>query len=471
MMGNPLAYSVLLAWPLLTVYLYNTKQVGLATILTVLAGLLFLPVRTEIDLPLIPAFSKDTAPLYSAIFASFFIARKRLRIFSGDFVTNILFLTLLIIPFFTYANNTEALRFGDTQLPGLSLHDGFSMMFNQGVIVFAFFLGKRFLGDKDNQILLFKVIVVSALMYTLIVLFEIRFSPQLHTWIYGYFPHEQFIQQMRAGGFRSVGFIGHGLEVGFFMATALICAATLWKNKIIIKAKLAIFFSNLRADRKSVNKGFGGLYTVSYMAIILLLQKATAALLYGVLGTLSILFLSPRKIMWVALLISTFAISYPVLKIMEWVPEEKILTYAASYDVQRAQSLATRFYNENQLIERASIKPYFGWGQWGRARVYNHLGDDISITDGAWIIQFGVHGVFGFLAMFGLIFWTVVRAFKGYRYCENESEQRFLAAHMFLVALIMFDQLPNFTLSPWYWLVVGALAARTNNLLDRAKKN
>jgi hypothetical protein len=42
---------------------------------------------------------------------------------------------------------------------------------------------------------------------------------------------------------------------------------------------------------------------------------------------------------------------------------------------------------------------------------------------------------------------------------------------MLLVALIMFDQLPNFTLSPWYWLVVGALAARTNNLLDRAKKN
>jgi cell division protein FtsW (lipid II flippase) len=267
-----------------------------------------------------------------------------------------------------------------------------------------------------------------------------------------------------------VGFIGHGLEVGFFMATALICAVTLWKNKIIIKSKLAVFFSNLRTNRKNNITGFGGLYTVSYMAIVLLLQKAIASLLYGVSGAFSILFLSPRKLMWVALLISTFAISYPVLKIMERIPEEKILTYAASYDAQRAQSLATRFYNENQLIERALIKPYSGWGQWGRSRVYDSYGKDITLADGSWIIQFGKHGFFGFLAMFGLIFWTVVRAVKGYRYCEDESEQRFMAAHMLLVALIMFDQLPNSSLNPWYWLVIGALAARTNKLIDRAKK-
>jgi len=469
-MGNPFAYLVLLSWPLLAAYLYQKKQVGFATILIVLTGFLFLPVRTAVDLPLIPSFSKNTAALYACLFALFFIARKRIKFFSGDIVTNLLFVTLIITPFITYINNTEVLRYGDTRLPGLSLHDGFSMMFSQVVAVLAFFLGKRFLGGRDDQILLFKMIVIFALIYTLIILFEIRLSPQLHTWIYGYFPHPEFIQQIRAGGFRSVGFIGHGLEVGFYMTTSLICTVTLWKNKILIKAKLAVFFSNLRADRKNFKSGFGGPYTTVYIVIILVLQKSIAALLYGLSGAFSIIFLSPRKIMWVALLISSFAISYPVLKIMEWVPEEKVLTYAASFSADRAVSLATRFRNENRLIEKASVKPYFGWGQWGRSRVYNHLGTDISITDGSWVIQFGLHGFVGFLAMYGLIFWTVVRAFKAYRYSEDESEQRFLAAHMLLVALIMFDQLPNSSLVSWYWLVVGALAARANNLLDRAKK-
>ena len=72
-------------------------------------------------------------------------------------------------------------------------------------------------------------LVVAGLIYSLPMLFEVRMSPQLHTWIYGYFPHS-FGQQMRDGGFRPVVFIGHGLGVAFFVMTTVVAAAAFWRT-------------------------------------------------------------------------------------------------------------------------------------------------------------------------------------------------------------------------------------------------
>ena len=46
-------------------------------------------------------------------------------------------------------------------------------------------------------------------------LVEVRLSPQINTWIYGFFQHD-FIQMMRYGGFRPIVFLPHGLWVAFF---------------------------------------------------------------------------------------------------------------------------------------------------------------------------------------------------------------------------------------------------------------
>ena len=34
-------------------------------------------------------------------------------------------------------------------------------------------------------------------------------------------------------------------------------------------------------------------------------------------------------------------------------------------------------------------RPIFGWGGWGRNRVYDEMGNDMAVTDGYWIIFFG----------------------------------------------------------------------------------
>ncbi len=52
----------------------------------------------------------------------------------------------------------------------------------------------------------------------------------------------------------------------------------------------------------------------------------------------------------------------------------------------RANSLRHRLNNEDMLLSRAFESPLFGWGGWGRNRVYDENGKDLTVTDGLWII-------------------------------------------------------------------------------------
>ena len=123
-----------------------------------------------------------------------------------------------------------------------------------------------------------------------------------------------------------------------------------------------------------------------------------------------------------------------------------------------------RFDNEQQLLERASQRLLFGWGRWGRSRIYDEYGKDISITDGRWAITIGQFGVFGFLAEFGLLALTVFRAASTLRFAETERDSVFLGALALIIAISMIDLLPNASLSPWTWLLAGALLGRAEAL-------
>ena len=57
-------------------------------------------------------------------------------------------------------------------------------------------------------------------------LFEVRFSPQLNIWIYGFFQHD-FQQMIRGGSFRPIVFLPHGLWVALFFLSTLVAAAAL----------------------------------------------------------------------------------------------------------------------------------------------------------------------------------------------------------------------------------------------------
>ena len=451
MKGNTLAYVVMAMWPIIAIYLYQSRRVQVATLYTIIWGFMFLPVRTVVDLPLLPPLGKNSIPVIAAMIGCWFIAKQPIRYFSDGGLVRVLIAIIVIAPFITVVLNSEPVIIGATFLPGLTNHDAFSIIINQLLFVTPFFMGKQFFKTHQDHLLMFKILVIVGVLYSILMLFEIRMSPQLHTWIYGYFPHSSFGQQIRDGGFRPVVFMGHGLLVSFFTFVVLFSAIILWNNRI-----------KTRTIPPSVAS--------CCLFVVLVLCKSVASLLYGLFAFTILKVVKPKAQYKVAIILVCLAMFYPAMSIMNVFPHQAISNIATSYDKERAQSLIFRFDNEQRLLNHGRERFFFGWGGWGRNRVYSEeTGRDISVTDGGWIITFGQFGLFGFIAVYGLLGFVVFQAAKASRFVVVENEQKLLSAHAVLVGIIMVNQLPNNALAPWLWLLVGVLFGRTETIISHRK--
>src|SRR5207245_7096325 len=100
---------------------------------------------------------------------------------------------------------------------------------------------------------------------------------------------------------------------------------------------------------------------------------------------------------------------------------------------------------------------WFGWGRFGRSRLYDDGGGDITLSDGYWIVTMGQFGLLGFLAKFGLLALSVFRARSALKFANSGEERHLLSALMLIVAVNIFDLVPNAIMGPWTWLLVGSL--------------
>ena len=76
----------------------------------------------------------------------------------------------------------------------------------------------------------------------------------------------------------------------------------------------------------------------------------------------------------------------------------------------------------------------------------------------------GVFGLVGFVATFGLLGLAVFRAATALKYAQAIREKEYLAALALIIAINIIDLLPNSSLSPLTWLLVGALLGRAEAL-------
>mgnify|MGYP003625574880 CR=1 FL=1 len=448
--GNLFAYAVVSLWPMLALYLYKTKSIQVATIWTILGGYMLLPVHTQFDLPLIPPLGKDNMPIVSTLVGLWLIKGKIVSFRSNYGWVKVLLFLFLLSPLVTVYFNGDHINVGGRTLPGLTSHDAMSMLLNQWLIIVPLLLGRQFFRTHEQQLLMFKTLVVAGLFYSILMLFEIRMSPQLHTWLYGYFPHN-FGQQVRDGGFRPVVFMGHGLLVAFFGMIIALSATTLWKNGDKIRKLSPAMVSY-------------------YLLGVLVLCKSMASLIYGIYAFFLIRFTSTKFQLRMAVILVMLSLLYPTMSILKVFPHQQIVSLFETIDEDRASSLKFRFDQESTLLDHGVEKLFFGWGGWGRNRVHNdETGRDESVTDGRWIITFGVFGWFGFIAEFGLLAITVLRAYKASKLVKNKKELNLLAAHAILVSLIMLDQLPNASLQPWLWLLAGILLGRSEDIISKNK--
>ena len=80
----------------------------------------------------------------------------------------------------------------------------------------------------------------------------------------------------------------------------------------------------------------------------------------------------------------------------------------------------------------------------------------------------GNYGLFGFLAEFGLLAVGVFRARRAVNYMRSREERVLLAALALMVAINIIELLPNSTLTPWTWLLAGAIMGMGEQATARA---
>jgi hypothetical protein len=421
---------------------------------TILAAQLVLPVGTFFKFPMIPQFDKNSIPSLCALLGCMVVYAKPLRLWNRFGIPEVLLTAYLVSPLVTSTLNGDPIQIGRTVLPGVDLYDGGSTFLGQLIALLPFFLGRQFLrGPGDIHQILY-VLAIAGVAYSPLLLYEIRFSPQLNFWIYGYYPSD-FIQEMRGdGSFRPMAFMGHGLISSFFVMTALLASTVLWRARM--------GFSRSKA----------GIFTF-YLGMVLYFCKSGAALAYGLALAPVMRFTQPKFQIRLALIFAVVALTYPMLRIAEVFPTKALVDVSDAFNPARAGSLNFRFEQEESLLEHASQRIWFGWGRFGRNRLFREdwqgLAGDTSVTDGRWIIVFGQFGLVGFLAEFGLICIPIFRAAKAIRLVVSRVESYFLSAVSLIVAINAIDLLPNSTLSPWTWMLAGSLLGRSEAILNRVR--
>ena len=411
-----------------------------AIVWSILAGFLLLPVRTGFDAPGFPNLDKTLIPNLSVLLWSIIFARYKIIVIPRSKILIGLMLLYILSPFFTMLNNQEPVRLSVSSLPGMNFYDATTIFAQQLIELLVFLIGySSFKTENDIRDIL-KALVIAALVYSIPILWEVRFSPQLHAQLYGFSPSE-FGQQMRASGFRATVFLGHGLTVAIFVGMAIVAAIGLWR------------------DRTRVLGLSGAAYSI-YLLLILILCKSLGALILATIFGIASYLLRYRHIVTLLAISGLIVLGYPVLRGAGLIPINAIAEISAEFSTDRAASLQTRIDNEELLLEKVAEKPIFGWGTWGRGRIYKtdwsgKYNYDATITDGTWIIIISSFGWLGYIATFGLIAYPTARAFQN-RKLFAKSPSFVMLLGVLVVNLL--DLLPNSSLLPITWLIAGALA-------------
>lgn len=421
----PTAPLALILSVAMTFWLFAKYPPARATFLALLISYLVLPTAYGWDLKGVTMLDKGTIPLFSSLAACAVMAP---RAFANVRLTGLTFLLLVGVlggPVVTALTNSDSFSVGPTVLPGLVPWDGVAIareLFFQ--IALPFLVGRMLVRRVAELEEFLRILVAAFLLYSIPMLFEIRMSPQLHNWVYGYFPHS-FGQQARAGGFRPAVFVGHGLPLAIVTGYAVFASAVLWWR-----------------GRKI--RGFSPPLVTLYLGGVLVLCKTLSAMSYAAAGSLTTFFTSPKTQARLAMLVAVIVLAYPMLRSYDYFPTKFLTSLSSSASEERSESLAFRFTNEEALLAHARERLLFGWGSYGRNRVFDPTeGTDITTIDGLWIILISQTGAVGFLSVFGLMLLPVFQTGRALRNIPSEAGRRVVSATALLVAMNWADSLPN----------------------------
>ena len=421
---TPLVPIVYFGWIPLTIYFFNKKGAVKGTLLSLIGGILFIPIFSY-DFPLI-TYNKN-AVISLSILISFLITnstRKYPLRFNG--VDFFVLMSCVVGPIITSLSN------------GLGLYDAIFQSLNTTLSWgFFFWMGRRLITNRETLEILKYYILIGTLIYVPLCLVELRFSPQLNRWVYGFYAHS-FLQHIRNGGYRPMVFMQHGLMVTLWLASGAIIAFSYWVEGIYKKiwripipvVFFLIFFTTLFSNST-------GSTILMFLGIILYI-------LYRV-----------RRITWPIRIILLFIPLYFYLRLNGIINSNDILQIVSMhFNAERTQSVWFRFYQEDLYTKNMIGHQLFGWGGWNRsAPIDPRTGYLLIVRDSMWL---GLYSQYGFVGMISVYLFLLYGPFK---IISKKSRKIVKDAIPIVLILTIFslDSLLNSMVNVVYLFCAGAL--------------
>jgi hypothetical protein len=442
--------TMLFGWLALTVIFFRKMPSRRAVLCSVIGGVLFLPMASY-DIPGFISYGKPTAIALGLILATVLHqgeTRTRFRLMPQDVP---MMVWCFVVPLATSLSN------------GLGLYDAISSMLtlslSWGVV---YWVGRVYFSELSSARQLCQAILIGGLLYVPLCLFEVRMSPQLSNYIYGFFPHS-FAQHYRYGSFRPIVFMQHGLMVALWMAESSVVAFWMWRSREITRLK-----------------GIPMALLVLALVTTTVLCKSANGWVFLALGTLSWFYYRKLRSTWLLRIFIIIIPAYMLVRISGLVSTEQVIGAAQRvFDEERVASLSIRLLQENLFNAHALQRVLFGWGGWGRGWPVDPATGERAITmvDSFFVIMFSTYGLVGLISLFSALLigpWTVLRAHKRVGKVRDiggpDSNSLDLVLLSLVVIMFALDSLMNAMGNPVYVLCAGALVSYGKRIEEPARR-
>ena len=424
-----LALGILILWLPIVLIIFEKFPVQRAIVLSFVLAWLFLP-PIAIDLPGIPDWTKSTATVASVTLAVVLRRGPMARLPRLGWYD----LPVLIFSVCSLVSSISS---------GMGVYEGLSSVLNDmfwwGL---PYLSGRSGLGNEAGVRQVCLGIAAGGIAYILPCIAEIRLSPVLKQVVYGLGGTGLGDYGLRYGGYRPAVFLASGLELGWWMCCASLCAYSLWASG-------------------SVRRIFGLPMSTLTLALTLVTVacKSTGALVQIGLGFLLIQacrWSRSTVLIWGLMLIGPIYCAGRPAGLLSG--DTIVSCCSVVFDGDRMQSLGYRCIMEEVLMRAGNQRPIFGWSRNGGYNPVDQYGKQAAVTDGYWILVFCNTGNVGLVSMnLMLLIPTALFLRRHHPRTWSEPDVAPQVAIAFILPLYLIDNLSNAMLNPIYAICMGSL--------------
>ena len=409
----------LFGWPLIAISLFLILSPRRAVIASYVGGWLFLPITAGYEILGLPDYTKVVASIIGVVIGILLFDAKRFLSFRVQWID------ASVIIFCLWGATSSITT-------GKGAWDAFSTILENSILWgFPYVVGRIYFKDLESFRDLALGIVIGGLIYVPLCLVEIRVSPQLHIWIYGYHQH-QFEQSIRFGGFRPTVFMQHGLAVAMWMVNSSVLAIWMQANGTLRR------FPGLLITGVSIT-----------LLVTTVLCKSTGALTLMMVGLAAVFAARLLQKPWPLLMLIIISPLWMTSRTLDLINGQIVYDLFSLISEDRAQSFQIRLDQEEEIRQIALQTPICGGSRWWP-----------NGADQLWLIyfrNFGIVGITTFTAIFLVPGWILLRRIPFQQLCQPDWAP--VTGMILIVVLYTIDNLLNGLVNPIFTVVAGALSA------------